>query len=231
MPCRLLIAEPHQLLAQGLKSMLDAEDDFVVAAVAQDGRDIVPLAVEHQADLLITDLTLPGLNGIELISSAMHRLPALKVMVLTDGRTEAQVRAALTVGVHGYVLKDAPYDDLLHALRSVVRGHIYLSPGISGPLVQRYLRPHDITAAPAPGTQLTRRERGVLQLVAEGRTNRAAAELLHVSPKTIEKHRASVMRKLKLGSVSELTLMALEMGLIQLPAGASRGTGRDHWTN
>ncbi len=219
---RILIVEPQLLLSQGLAALLNAEDDFRIVAQAGDGQQAVHLAAEHVPDMLIIDLHLPGLSGIETISTLKRRQPHLQVLVLTHAKSENEVREALTVGVAGYVLKDSSFEDLLHALRSVARGKTYLSSDVSSQVVNRFLRPNESPASEAPWAQLTRRERSILQLVAEGRTNRVAAELLHVSPKTVEKHRANVMRKLQIGSVSELTLIALEMGLIQRPGSVAR---------
>lgn len=215
---RLLIVEPQALMQQGLCALLGAEPDFEVVACASDGQSAALRAADLAPDLLITELALPGLSGIEVISTLRRHHPHLQVLVLTDSRAEGDVRAVLALGVTGYVLKDSSYEDLLHALRTVARGKSYLSPDVSSQVVQRFLRPHEPTQDDALGASLTRRERSVLQLVAQGGTNRLVAAALHLSPKTVEKHRASLMRKLGLSSISELTLTALEMGLIQRPS-------------
>lgn len=216
---RLLIAEPQRLLAQGLAAMLAQEADFELVGCAASGEEAVQLALQQHPELLLIELDLPGLNGIETISTLKRQLPSLQTLVLTHMVAEVHVREALSVGATGYVLKDAGYEDLIHALRSVARGKRYLSSDVASQVVNRYLRPHEQPPETGPsGAVLTRRERGILQLIAQGHTNRTAAGLLQLSPKTIEKHRANVMRKLQVGSVSELTLAALEMGLIQRPS-------------
>jgi DNA-binding NarL/FixJ family response regulator len=147
------------------------------------------------------------------------------VLILTVFKTEEYVREALRVGADGYVLKDASYEELLVALRSVARGKTYLSPDVSGHVVDSFLNPDHVSPRHTPWQQLTTRERSILQLIAEGRTNRLTAEFLNVSPKTVEKHRSNLMRKLGLKNSGELILVALEMGLIQRPGSVSRVMG------
>ena len=149
-------------------------------------------------------------------------MPGVKIVALTAYKTDEYVREALRAGADGYILKDASYDELVMALRSVIGGKKFLSPDVSGHLVDTYLHGERAEAKAAPWDKLTARERSILKLIAEGRTNRAAAEFLNVSPKTVEKHRANLMRKLGLRNVAELTLVALESGLIERPGSVSR---------
>jgi DNA-binding NarL/FixJ family response regulator len=222
-----IIAEDHNLLRQGLRSLVSTLPDFEVVGECKDGKEAVRLAQSMEPALILMDLSMPGINGIEATAQIKRRQPAIRIIALTSYKSDEYVREALKAGADGYVLKDASYDELVMALRSVIGGKKFLSPDVSGALVDNYLhgssRPAEAKAA--PWEKLTARERSILKLVAEGRTNRAAAEYLNVSPKTVEKHRANVMRKLGLRNVAELTLIALESGLIERPGAVSRLMG------
>jgi DNA-binding NarL/FixJ family response regulator len=227
---RVLIVEDHHLLRQGLRSMVAALPDFDVIAEAKDGKEAIRQAVALQPDLILMDLSLPLMTGIEATSQIKGRLPHIRIIALTAFKTEEYVHEALRAGVDGYVMKDVSYEELLAALRSVMAGKKFLSPDVSGQLVNTFLQRGTTPRPISPWEKLTVRERGILKLIAEGRTNRRAAELLNVSPKTIEKHRGNLMRKLGLANVGELTLVALERGLIERPSTVTRlfGNGRDH---
>ena len=214
---RVLIVEDHHLLRQGLRAMVAALPDFDVIAEAKDGKEAIRQAVSLQPDLILMDLSLPLMTGIEATSQIKARLPHIRIIALTAFKTEEYVHEALRAGVDGYVMKDVSYEELLAALRSVMAGKKFLSPDVSGQLVSTFLQRGTTPRPISPWEKLTVRERGILKLIAEGRTNRRAAELLNVSPKTIEKHRGNLMRKLGLCNVGELTLVALERGLIERP--------------
>ncbi len=229
---RVLIAEDHNLLRQGLRSLVSALPDFEVVGECRDGKEAVRLALALTPDLILMDLAMPGMNGIEATSQIKRRLPVVRVVALTSYKTGEYVREALRAGADGYLLKNAAYDELVMAMRSVISGKKFLSPDVSGHLVDSYLNGNRPEAKAAPWDKLTARERSILKLIAEGHTNRAAAEFLSVSPKTVEKHRANLMRKLGLRNVAELTLVALESGLIERPGTVSRlfeGGGDDEW--
>jgi DNA-binding NarL/FixJ family response regulator len=219
---RLLIAEDHNLLRQGLCSLISTLPDFEVVGECKDGKEAVRLALTLAPMVILMDLSMPGLNGIEATAQIKRRFPDIKVVALTSYKTDEYVREALRAGVDGYILKDASYDELVMALRGVVGGRRFLSPDVSSHLVDNYLNGARPEARTAPWDKLTARERSILKLIAEGRTNRATAAFLNVSPKTVEKHRANLMRKLGLRNVSELTLAALESGLIERPGTVSR---------
>jgi DNA-binding NarL/FixJ family response regulator len=175
-----------------------------------------------EPDLVVTDIMLDGVNGLECVSQIKRRQPRIRVVLLTSFRSEDYVRAALRARADGYVVKDASLDEVLVALRSVAMGKKYLSPDVSAHVFESFVNPNQATAKVSRLDLLTNRERSILQLVAEGRTNRGAAEYLSVSPKTVEKHRATLMHKLGLRNVAELTLVALELGLIERPTLVSR---------
>lgn len=221
-----LLADSNVLMRQGLRALLAAHPDFSVVGEAGEGRLAAQMAFELQPDLLVIDVQLPDPNGIQIAAQVKRRLPRARVLMLTGTNTDDSVRESLRIGADGYVLKDASFEELLLAMRSVMLGKKYLSPDVSCRLVDGYLNPQAAGAArSAPLASLTSRERSILQLVAEGRTNRAAAELLSVSMKTVEKHRASLMRKLGLRGATELALTAIELGLIQRPSLSGRGQG------
>jgi len=222
---RILIAEEHNLLRQGLRSMIGALPDFEVVADVRDGKEAIRETMHLQPAMVLLDLALPGTSGIEVATQVKRRLPHVRVVVLTAHKSDEYVRETLRAGVDGYVLKDASYDELVMALRSVMGGKKFLSPEVSGHLVDTFLNGNKRSVRTSPWERLTSRERSILKLVAEGHTNRGAAEFLSVSPKTVEKHRASLMRKLGLRNVAELTLVALESGLIQRPGTVLRLMG------
>ena len=219
---RVLIVEDHHLLRRGLRAMVAALPDFDVVGEAKDGKEAVRQAVALQPDLILMDLSLPLMTGIEATAHIKERQPRIRIIALTAFKTEEYVHEALRSGVDGYVMKDVSYEELLAALRSVMAGKKFLSPDVSGQLVNTFLHRGTTPRHVSPWEKLTVRERGILKLIAEGRTNRSAAELLNVSPKTVEKHRGSLMRKLGLANVGELTLVALERGLIERPSTVAR---------
>jgi len=225
---RVLIVEDHHLLRRGLRAMVAALPDFDVIGEAKDGKEAVRQAVALQPDLILMDLSLPLMTGIEATAQIKGRQPHVHIIALTAFKTEEYVHQALRAGVDGYVMKDVSYEELLAALRSVMAGKKFLSPDVSGQLVNTFLQRGTTPRPISPWEQLTARERGILKLIAEGRTNRSAAEFLNVSPKTVEKHRGNLMRKLGLANVGELTLVALERGLIERPGTIDRvfGNGR-----
>jgi DNA-binding NarL/FixJ family response regulator len=215
----LMLVDHNTLLRQGLRSLLNAQGEFEVIDEARDGREALHKVVAKPPDLVLIDSQLPGMDGIQTTAQIKRRLPNVRVVMLTETRTSDFVREALQVGADGYLLKDATFEELLIALRSAALGKKYLSPDVSPQLVEGFLNP-TLTAKLERDRlgKLTMRERSILQLVAEGRTNRAAAEFLSVSPKTVEKHRANLMRKLGLRNATELIFAAMELGLVERPA-------------
>jgi len=222
MSIRVLLVDDNNLFRLGLSALIVAHEDFTVIADLRGGKDSVQAVLSHSPDVVLMDIMLSGINGLECVSQIKRRQPQIKVIMLTTFKTEEYVREALRVGADGYVLKDATIDELLMALRSVSHGKKYLSPDVSGHVVHSFLHPHVNGSKPSRLEMLTARERSILQLIAEGRTNRTAAEFLSVSPKTVEKHRATLMHKLGLRNAAELTLVALELGLIERPFAISR---------
>jgi DNA-binding NarL/FixJ family response regulator len=222
MSIRVLLVDDNNLFRLGLSALITAHSDFEVVGQIGGGKEAVHASSTLNPDVVLTDLMLSGVNGLESVVQIKRRQPHVKVVILTALRTDDYVREALRVGADGYVLKDASFDELLMAMRCAAQGKKYLSPDVSGQVVQSFLHPESTGTRNSRLEMLTTRERSILQLIAEGRTNRTAAEFLSVSPKTVEKHRANLMHKLGLRNAAELTLAALELGLIERPFAVSR---------
>jgi DNA-binding NarL/FixJ family response regulator len=211
---RIMIVEDHTLLRAGLKALLLQEPDLKIVGEADNGRDAVRAMSALAPDLVLMDLSMPGLGGIEAITEIRRRSIETRIIVLTIHKTDEYIHAALHAGANGYVLKDATHDELRGAIRTVLSGKTYLSPDVSSRMITTYLRAADTRVVVRPWDTLTHREREVLKLVAEGRSNRHIAEYLSLSVKTVEKHRSNLMRKLDLHNVAMLTTFAIENGLL-----------------
>jgi DNA-binding NarL/FixJ family response regulator len=214
---RLVIAEDHVLLREGLGAMLSMRPEYEVVAKVADGREVVRAAATLRPDAILMNLSLKGLSGVEATQQIKRRTPGVRVLGMAGFKNEEHIRAALRAGVDGYVLADTSFDDLIVALTNVLSGRKFLSSEAATELVSTMLDGATRNPAKSPWDILTSRERSILKLVAEGHTNRAAAEFLSVSPKTVEKHRANLMRKLQLRNATELVLLAVDMGLVARP--------------
>jgi DNA-binding NarL/FixJ family response regulator len=219
---RLALIDDNVLFRKGLAALLSQQPDLDVLEEFGSGREVAQACIKAGPDVVVMDTRLAGSSGLDIAAQIKHRQVQIKCLILTASRTEEYVRTALRMGIDGYVLKDASVEELLFAIRSVAKGKKYLSPDVSGQVVESFLHPEQANSKSSQLDTLTSRERGVLQLVAEGKTNRGAAEFLLVSPKTVEKHRASLMHKLGLRNATEMTLAAMEMGLIERPMAFSR---------
>jgi DNA-binding NarL/FixJ family response regulator len=215
----LVLVDDNLLFRKGLGALLSQQADLHIAGDLPGVRDVVQTVMRLEPHILILDAKLTGSSGLEIAAQIRHRKPQIKTLILTDSRSEEHVHAALRIGVDAYLLKDATPEELLFAIRSVAQGKKYISPDVSGHLVSGFLHPEQSRGQAAPNllSMLTTRERSVLQLIAEGRSNRSAAEFLSVSPKTIEKHRANLMRKLDLKNATDMVLTAMELGLVERP--------------
>jgi len=212
---RILLAEDHAILRDGLCSLFAGEPDLEVVGDAADGQQAIQQANALLPDLVLMDLSMPRMNGTEAIGAIKRRHPDIKILALTVHKSEEYVRAALDAGADGYVLKDDSRQELLTAIRSVMAGNSYLSPGVCNKVVSGFLGRSGPTGSPSTAWDtLTEREREVIKLVAEGYKNREIAEFLSVSIKTVEKHRSNLMRKLDLHNASALTTYAIENGLV-----------------
>ncbi len=212
MSIKVLIADDHQIMREGLRSMLDREHDITVVGEADDGRMTQRLARELVPDVIIMDVAMPDLNGIEATRQIVAELPGVKIIALSMHDDRRFVLNMLKAGASGYMLKDCAFKDLAKAIRVVMANKTYLSHEVADIVVKDYL-----TSSQAPESSafhlLSPREREVLQLIAEGRTSAQVADKLHISVKTVETHRQQIMVKLKIKSVAELTKYAIREGL------------------
>jgi len=211
---RVLIVEDHTLLRAGLRALLSLDPLLEIVGEADNGRDALHLVVQLRPTVILSDISMPGMNGIEAITDIKRRFPEIKILVITIHKTEEYIHEALRAGADGYILKDATHDELRIAIHSILNGKTYLSPDISAKVIHGFLGSGRGDPASSPWDQLTHREREVLKLVAEGHHNRYIADFLCLSVKTVEKHRSNLMRKLNLHNASMLTAYAIERGLV-----------------
>lgn len=211
---RVLIVEDHTLLRAGLRALLAQDPETEIVGEADNGRDAVRMIDRLIPDLVLTDLSMPGMNGIEAIVDIKRRYPNIRVLVLTIHKTDEYIHESLRAGADGYILKDASQDELRVAIRNVMSGKTYLSPDISAKVINGYLGTNNSPNAVSNWDTLTHREREVLKLVAEGHPNKFIADYFCLSIKTVEKHRSNLMKKLDLHNASTLTAYAIEKGLL-----------------
>jgi len=215
---RILIVEDHTLLRVGLSALLSQDPDIEIVGALENGRDAVRSIAALSPHLVLMDLTMPGCNGFEAMVDIKKRFPDVKVLVLTLHGTDEYIHESLKSGADGYILKNATHEELRVAIRSVLNGKVYLSPDISGKVITGYLGAGKNSKLTSLWDTVTHRERQVLKLVAEGRSNKYIAEYLCLSVKTVEKHRSNLMRKLDLHNASALTAFAIAKGLLADPA-------------
>ncbi len=213
-PIRILLADDHNLLRDGLRLLLERQPDFAVVAEACDGREAVRLAEENRPDVAVMDIAMPVLNGIEASKQIVAACPHTGVIMLSMHHDESYVIRALNAGARGYLLKDSLKADLIAAVKSVSQGHSYFSLKIRLLLQEDYFRQMADKQKSDSLELLTARENEILQLAAEGRSNKEIANLLNLSSHTVETHRAHILQKLNLHSVPELILYAVRKGII-----------------
>ncbi|MCJ7596328.1 MAG: response regulator transcription factor [Desulfobacterales bacterium] len=213
-PYRVVIAEDYTILREGLKALLSSQPEFKVVAEAEDGRTAVRCIQDHGPDIVLMDLSMPRMNGLEAIKEIKRSNPETKIIALTVHKAEEYVLATLQAGADGYVLKDATHSELVMAMLNVLDGKRYLSPGISEKVIEGYLEGRKTVKNQTAWDSLTQREREILKLIGEGYKNKEIADFLFISPKTVEKHRTNLMNKLDLHNIASLTALAFEKGLI-----------------
>jgi DNA-binding NarL/FixJ family response regulator len=215
---KIVLAEDHQIVRQGFRALLEAEPDFCVIGEATDGVEAVQLAERLQPDVMVVDLMMPGLSGLEVTARVGQLSPRTRVVILSAFDSEAYVVEALRNGAAGYVLKKSSATDLAHALREAVAGRRYLSPPLSERAIEAYVQyvQKVKSAALDPYETLTPRERETFHLVAEGHTSVEIANQLCISPRTVEAHRANMMRKLGLRTQTDLVRYAMRRGIIPM---------------
>lgn len=213
---RVLLAEDHTLVRKGIRSLLDSEPTVLVVGEAENGREAVEMAEQLSPDVVLMDHTMPLLNGLEATRQIRERLPQVKVLILTMHTNEAYIFEFLQAGAAGYLVKQSAPTDLIAAICAIHQGQSYLSPAISRTVIEEYLRQGAACGKGSAPELLTAREREVLQLIAEGYSNREISEQLHISIKTAGVHRLNLMQKLDLHSPTELTKYAIRKGIISL---------------
>ena len=206
---RILLADDHAVVRQGFKMILSAQPDMEIVGEAGNGREAVQLAEELRPDVVVMDVAMPELNGIEATRRLAASSPHARVVALSMHKDSVYVREILRAGARGYLLKDSPAPDLLMAVRAVASGEGYLSPAVSNAVLDDYRR--HVTD---PIDLLTSREREVLQMLAEGKTNKEIAGVLNLSVYTVDAHRGRIMEKLNLHSINELVRFAVRAGLV-----------------
>lgn len=209
----ILIADDHGVLRAGLRALLNAEHDLQVLGEAADGQEALAVATELRPDIVLLDLSMPGMNGIEVTRQLKAALPATLVLILTVHEDESLLQEAIRVGASGYIIKRAVESELINAIRAVSRGEMYVHPAMTRALMKD-LAPR-VVSNTDPLKILTRREIEVLRYIAQGHTNRQIADALCLSVRTVESHRANLMSKLNLSSRVELVHYAMEHGLLE----------------
>jgi two-component system, NarL family, response regulator NreC len=211
---RLLLADDHAIVRRGLRSLLECDPSLEVVAEAADGMEALRLATEHKPDILVVDIGMPKLNGIEVAARVQKLTPPPAVIILTMHADESYILRALNAGARAYLLKDATDEDLLPAIRAVSAGKPYFSPTVTAVLVEDYMRQLQSRGLTDSFHLLTDREKEVLQLLAEGRSNKEVAALLELGLSTVETHRGNLMQKLNLHNTAEIVLYAVRKGII-----------------
>ncbi len=210
----IVLADDHTILREGLRALLTSDSNFEIVGEARDGREAVRCVEKLLPDLLLMDLSMPRMSGMDAIREIKRRYPDTKIIALTVHKTEEYLLTTLQAGADGYVLKDATHDELIMAIKNVMGGKSYLSPGVSEKVIEGYLEGKGNSLSVSSWETLSPREREVLKLIAEGYKNKEIAEDLCISLKTVEKHRANLMKKLDLHNAAALTVYAVERGLV-----------------
>jgi DNA-binding NarL/FixJ family response regulator len=213
-PKKIIVAEDYKILREGLVSLLAGNHDVKVVGEAEDGLEAIRRVDEVHPDLVLLDLSMPRMDGLSAIKEIKARSPRTKVLALTIHESEDFILEAFKSGADGYCLKDASSSELLMAIKSVLSGKRYLSPGISDKVLEGYIEGRKTLKTSSSWETITQREREILKLVGEGYKNKEIADFLYISTKTVEKHRSNIMRKLDIHTASGLTALAIEKGLV-----------------
>ena len=211
---RVLLADDHELVRKGLRALIERQPDLEVAGEAADGREAVELCEQMKPDVVVMDIAMPRLNGIEATGQIVKRNPATGVIMLSMHSDEGYLTRALAAGAKGYLLKDSAEADLLLAIETVAKGKPFFSPSIGAALLEDYVRQLQQRGLTDSYELLTDREKEILQLLAEGKSNKEVAALLNLSPYTVETHRTHLMQKLNLHNTAEIVLYAVRKGII-----------------
>jgi len=212
---KVLLADDHKIVRDGLRNLLEKHSDISVSGEAEDGREALQLARKLSPDVVVMDIAMPELNGIEATRQILSEYPGVKIVALSMHSDRRYVSEMLKAGASAYLLKDCAFEELITAIRTIMKGKIYLSPGIAGVVIEDYIR-KGLKPDSSVFSVLSDREREVLQLMAEGKTTKEVAAHLNVSVKTVETHRTNIMTKLDIHSIAELTKYAIREGLTTL---------------
>ena len=213
---RVMLADDHAIVRDGLKSLLLSQNDITVVAEAENGRDAINVAKACNPDVIVMDFSMPGLNGLEGTYKIKSILPKVKIIVLTMHDNEEYILQFIRAGAAGYLLKDAIADELIGAIRRVLTSNRFFSPSLTEDKLEQLIQQHQSGNLRSPLESLTNRQREVLQLIAEGLTNKGIAQKLSISVKTVETHRAAIMSKLNIHDQAGLTRFAIRHGIIDL---------------
>ncbi|PYT17172.1 MAG: DNA-binding response regulator [Acidobacteria bacterium] len=224
---RVLVVDDHAIVRQGLRAILDTEPDIEVVGEAADGREAVRKTMALRPDVVIMDVSMPRMNGLEATARIAKEIPEVKIVALTMHSSEEYVYSLLKAGARGYLLKESVSSDLIEAIHAVKAGGTYLHPAISTKVVDGYLKKPHAKSRQGMMDVLTPREREILQLIAEGHTNKEIAGLLVLSVKTIENHRTRIMDKLEIHNVAGLTRYAISQGIASIAPGPDRRRGHN----
>ena len=211
---RILLADDHAIVRDGLRSLLEKQPDMTVSGEAADGREAVDFAEENSPDVVVMDIAMPNMNGIEATRRIVATRPATGVVILSMHQDESYVLRSLKAGARGYLLKDSLRSDVVEAIRLVAQGRSFLTRKVSRLMQEDYIRQMERRGVEDSYDLLTDREREILQLIAEGRTNKEVANVLNIGLTTVETHRTHILQKLGLHSVPELILYAVRKGII-----------------
>ncbi len=211
---RIVLADDHVVMRNGLKLLLERQPNFAVAGEAVNGREAVEICEKQKPDVLVLDIAMPNLNGIEAARQISAKMPQIAIVILSMHSDESYVLRALKAGARAYLLKDSAEADLITAIRAVSEGKAFFSPAISKMLVEDYIRRLEQRGVEDSYELLTTREREILQLLAEGKSNKEVAAMINLSQYTVETHRGNILQKLNLHSVPELILYAVRKGVI-----------------
>jgi two-component system response regulator NreC len=212
---RIVLADDHTLFRQGLRRVLEEQAGWQVVAEASDGAEAVRLTLEHEPDIVILDIAMPRLNGVEATRQIARRLPAIRVLIVSMYSDDVYITQALQAGAGGFLLKDSADTDLVRAVTDLATGNSHFSPAVTKVVLNDYVRHLADRGVTDRFDALSEREREVFQLIAEGHSNKHIAGLLHISPGTVETHRARIMEKLDVHSAAEIVLYAVRKGVIR----------------
>ena len=217
-PIRIILADDHTIVREGLAKLLEGEADLRVVGEAENGREAVGKVEELKPDIVLMDIAMPMLNGIEATRQIRKIRPETKVIILSMHSHDRYISELFRLGASGYLLKSASGTDIINAIRASLKGETYLSPSISNKVVEGYISIKRASQQEDRYNRLSNREREVFQMIAEGRSTKQIAEILFVSPSTIKTHRANIMEKLEMQNISQLIQFAIHLGIVEIQA-------------